>query len=181
MHNSRKYLGALISAFAALGLVACGGDATVENDPATELSSVAPLTRETATEEESPTESGAEESEGTESSRESTSRAPAPAPAEPLPEDGPAEEIEEIPEQTIQRTPQEEDYLAQLSEGKIDVTEVEDQLLGAAATVCESVASGNPNVIVPAVAGQLIEQGKTELSAEEATSLIESAAESAYC
>lgn len=178
MHNSRKYLGVLISAFAALGLVACGGDATVENDPATELSSVAPLTRESATTEEQSTESEGEESTGDSST---SSSAPAPAPAEPLPQDGPAEEIEEIPEQTIQRTPQEEDYLGQLSEGQIDTAEVEDQLLGAAATVCESVESGNPNVIVPAVAGQLIEQGKTELSAEEATALIESAAESAYC
>lgn len=180
MRIPRKYASLLIAGVAALGLTACGGDATVENDPATELSSVAPLTREpTTTETESETSTETEEGEeGGE--RSSTSAAP-PAPAEPLPQDGPAEEIEEIPTQTVQRTPGEEGYLTQLSEKEIDIAGVEDQLIGAADTVCESQESGNPNVIVPAVAGQLIEQGKTDLPAEEVAALIESAAESAYC
>ncbi|MGP6175239.1 DUF732 domain-containing protein [Corynebacterium sp. A21] len=177
MRNSRKYASLLITCVAALGLAACGGDATVENDPATELSSVAPLTRESGTSSASSASTSASEASGSTSAPGTN----APVRPEPLPQDGAAEEIEEIPEQTIERSPEEEAFLGEVAEGEIDITGVEEQLIGAAATVCESVESGNENVIVPAVAGQLVEQGKTQLPAEEAATLIESAAESAYC
>lgn len=177
MRNSRKHASLLITCVAALGLVACGGDATVENDPATELSSVAPLTRDSAT--SSATSESSSDSESSQSSAAPSSGAP--APVEPLPQDGAAKEIEEIPAQTIERSPGEEAFLAEVAKGEIDITGVEEQLIGAAATVCESVETGNENVIVPAVAGQLAEQGKTQLPVEEAATLIESAAESAYC
>lgn len=178
MKRPARYTGLVVTVLASLTLAACGGDATVEND---DVSSVAPLTQTDDPAEESADETDPEE---TETTTEETSEpgAPAPPPAQPQPEDGAAEEIEEIPEQAPQRSAEEEALLGELSDGGINVAGVEEQLIGAANTVCESAAAGeDTNVIVPAVAGQLIEQGQTELSNEEATELIDSAARSAYC
>lgn len=181
MKRPARYTGFVATMVAALALAACGGDATVEND---DVSSVAPLTQTDDPAEESAgeTDTDGEETTTEDSDQTSEPNAPAPPPAQPQPEDGAAEEIEEIPEQAPQRSDEEEALLGELGDGGINVDGVEDQLIGAANTVCDSQGSGeDTNVIVPAVAGQLIEQGKTELSNEEATELIDSAARSAYC
>lgn len=181
MKRSARYTGLVVTVLASLTLAACGGDATVEND---DVSSVAPLTQTDDPAEEATGETDPAETETTTEDSESTGEpgAPAPPAAQPQPEDGAAEEIEEIPEQAPQRSAEEEALLGELSDGGINVAGVEEQLIGAANTVCESEAAGEEtNVIVPAVAGQLIEQGQTELSNEEATELIDSAARSAYC
>lgn len=177
MKGSLKHTGMVATVLAALTLSACGGGATVEND---DVSSVAPTTRSSESPEasESETESESTSSSTTESSRQAPGGA---APAEPQPEDGAAKEIDEIPEQTPQRSPEEEALLEEIGEGGIDVAGVEEQLIGAANTVCDAAAQDSESVILPAVAGQLIEQGKTDLSHEEATSLIDSVARSAYC
>lgn len=177
MKRSLKYTGLVATVLASLALSACGGDATVEND---DVSSVAPLTQTTESAEETTTDS--EETTTEESSETSEPDAPAPPPAAPPAEDGAAEEIDEIPEQAPQRSAEEEALLTELDDGGINVAGVEQQLIGAAQTVCDSEAAGeDTNVIVPAVAGQLVEQGQTELSHEETTSLIDSVARSAYC
>lgn len=170
MKHPIKYAGLAVTLTVALGLSACGGGATVENNgtpPETE--SVAPLTRDNDTQTTEPTEEDTEPP------------APPADPAEPQPEDQGAQEIDEIPEQSIERSPAEEDLLTEVGEGGVDVAGVEDQVIGAAATICDTEDSETDNVIVPAVSGQLIEQGRTELSHEEVTELIESTARSAYC
>ena len=63
----------------------------------------------------------------------------------------------------------------------VDVDGVEDQLIGAASTVCRSENSDIGQVTVTAVAGQLVEQQRTELNAEDAVALIENEARAAYC
>lgn len=165
----------MATVISALALTACGGDATVEND---DVSSVDPLTRSSESGGETTADTSAETAEPEETGEPAATPGQSAPPAEPQPEDGAAEEIEEIPEQTAERSPEEQALLSEVGEGGIDTAGVEDQIIGAAATVCDTEGQ---NVIVPAAAGQLVEQGKTELSPEEAASLIESAANSAYC
>lgn len=162
--------GLLIAALAgALTLTACG-EATVENDPAT-ATSVAPLER-------APKSASSEEGTATE---ETAGRPPAGRPAEPQPQDQGAREIDEIPEQETPRSPEDVAFLGALVDEDIDIEGVEDQLIGTASTVCV----GSENVLTeatpPAVAGQLVEQGRTDLPVAEVAALIESAAKNAYC
>ncbi len=163
----------LIAALAgALTLTACGG-ATVDNDTDTATTSVAPLER-------APKSSTPEEEKETESTRASESREQ-PRPAEPAPEDRAAREVDEVPDSSFPRTPEDVAFLGEISDEKIDVDGVEDQLIGTAATVCDDRDNELLNSTLPAVAGQLVEQGRTDKSVEEVTDIIESAARSAYC
>ncbi|RSZ64714.1 hypothetical protein EAH68_03700 [Corynebacterium hylobatis] len=152
-----------------LTLTACGG-ATVENDPTT-ATSVAPLER-------APKNDVSEESPET---GEPGRRPPTGRPAEPQPQDQGAQEIDEVPEQQTPRSPEDVTFLGDLTDEGIDVEGVEDQLIGTASTVC----GGGGNVLTeatpPAVAGQLVEQGRTDLPVGEVTALIESTAKNAYC
>ncbi|MDO5669311.1 MAG: hypothetical protein Q4G50_04860 [Corynebacterium sp.] len=163
---------ALIAVLAgALTLTACGG-ATVDNDAAT-TTSVAPLER-------APKQSTTTSEAPDEQERETPSRQQ-PRPADPEPQDRAAREVDEVPESSFPRTAEDVAYLGELSDEKIDVDGVEDQLIGTAATVCDGHDNELLNATLPAVAGQLIEQGRTDQSVEEVTDIIESAARSAYC
>ncbi|GAB3702234.1 hypothetical protein [Corynebacterium nasicanis] len=150
----------------ALALTACG-DATVDNNTTT-ATSVPPLTR-------APKESASTE---TSTSKETTTR---PRPADPQPQDQGAREIDEVPEVAVPRTAADVNYLGELSDADIDVKGVEDQLIGTAGTVCEGGDSELNRATLPAVAGQLIEQGRTDKSVEEVADIIEAAATNAYC
>lgn len=162
--------GLLIAALGgALTLTACGG-ATVENDPTT-ATSVAPLDR-------APRNGDSEAESG---SGEAVDRPPAGRPAEPQPQDQGAREIDEIPEQQIPRSAEDVAFLGELTDEGIDVDGVEDQLIGTASTVCGNGENVLTEATPPAVAGQLVEQGRTDLPVGEVTALIESAAQNAYC
>ena len=63
----------------------------------------------------------------------------------------------------------------------IDVEGVESQLIGTAAIVCNDDDSEFGRAPVPAVAGQLVSQGRTDKSVEDVTAIIEAAAKNAYC
>lgn len=152
-----------------LTLTACGG-ATVENDPTT-ATSVAPLER-------APKGDASEESP---EDAETAGRPPAGRPAEPQPQDQGAREIDEIPEQETPRSPEDVTFLGDLTDEGIDVEGVEDQLIGTASTVCGNDGNVLTEATPPAVAGQLVEQGRTDLPVGEVAALIESAAENAYC
>lgn len=145
----------------ALSLTACGGS-TVDSDTATPTT-VTPLER-------------GPKGDADETST-STSR---PRPATPQPEDQGAREIDEIPSETP-RSAADVTFLGDLTDAGVDVAGVEDQLIGTAATVCSGTGAELMKATVPAVAGQLIEQGRTDKSLDEVTGLIESAAKNAYC
>ncbi|MCK7643199.1 DUF732 domain-containing protein [Corynebacterium antarcticum] len=173
---------------AVLALAGCGG-ATSESDDvsaATATTSALPKA-DTRT-------SGAGESDGEKSTRESgeaelstssperREAAPAPVvPAVPEPRDGAAKEIDEIPGLAQERSPADLDYLKALRDGGISVDGVEDQMIGAAAEVCRSAASGVENYTLEAVAGQLVEQERASAPVPEIADRIASAAKSAYC
>ncbi|AKK09881.1 hypothetical protein [Corynebacterium testudinoris] len=160
----RTRFGLAITALATAGVLAACGGATVDEDSTT-ATSVAPLER-------APQSTTASESSS------ATAR---PTPTEAQPQDQGAREVEEVPEQSVPRTKEDLDYLEDLGGSGIDVKGVESQMIGTAVTVCRPEDSGIDAVTVPAVAGQLVEQGRSDKSPEEIATLIENAARKAYC
>ena len=144
---------------AAGALLSGCGSATVEEGEATDTS-VAPLERSSAAS-GGAAASKASASTASESPSEQSERA-----QDDEPEDRGAREISEIPAPAPAQGP-DQDFLAAVAEKGVNVDGVEDQLVGAAQASCQGDA-----VTVPAVAGQLIEQGRTELSHEELVRLI---------
>ncbi|OFP66834.1 hypothetical protein HMPREF2978_04175 [Corynebacterium sp. HMSC074C01] len=146
--------GAAVLLAAGTLLSACGS-ATVDEGDATETS-VAPLERSSAASGESSASKASE----------SSASAPAERTSGEEPEDRGAREISEIPSPAPPQGP-DQDFLSAVAEKGVNVDGVEDQLVGAAQASCQGDA-----VTVPAVAGQLIEQGRTELSHEDVVQLI---------
>lgn len=144
---------------AAGALLSGCGSATVEEGEATDTS-VAPLERSSAASGDS-SASKASESSASASGSASAERTPGEEP-----EDRGAREISEIPTPAPEQGP-DQDFLAAVAEKGVNVDGVEDQVVGAAQASCQG-----DSVTVPAVAGQLIEQGRTELSHEELVRLI---------
>lgn len=144
---------------AAGALLSGCGSATVEEGEATDTS-VAPLERSSAASGDS-SASKASESSASASGSASAERTPGEEP-----EDRGAREISEIPAPVPEQGP-DQDFLAAVAEKGVNVDGVEDQVVGAAQASCQG-----DSVTVPAVAGQLIEQGRTELSHEELVRLI---------
>ena len=147
---------------AAGALLAGCGSATVDESEATETS-VAPLERSASA--SSAAASGAS-SETSTSTSENSSAGSSSRGTGDEPEDRGAREVSEIPAPAPDEGPN-QDFLAAVSQGGVNTDGVEDQLIGAAQASCQGDA-----VTVPAVAGQLIEQGRSELSHEQLTQLI---------
>ena len=178
----KRSMAGAVALMASLSLAACGS-ATVDSD--SEVSpdaTVAPLERgDSGEDSEGSEESESENSEESSSASASTSKraedgeAASTSKSEPAPEDRGAQEVEQAP------TPQVDDsnsgYLDAVAGGGVDIAGVESQLVSAGNTAC------NPDdeVTVPAVAGQLIEQGRTDKSIEEVIALINDQAQAAYC
>ncbi|OFP20177.1 hypothetical protein HMPREF2996_07275 [Corynebacterium sp. HMSC066C02] len=146
--------GAAVLLAAGTLLSACGS-ATVDEGDATETS-VAPLERSSVASGESSASKASESSASASAER---------TPGEE-PEDRGAREISEIPTPVPAQGP-DQDFLAAVAGKGVNIDGVEDQLVGAAQASCQGDA-----VTVPAVAGQLIEQGRTELSHEDVVQLI---------
>ncbi|EFM42651.1 MULTISPECIES: hypothetical protein [Corynebacterium] len=171
---------ALVGAVLCLGLAGCDS-ATVDSDSGNDTS-VAPLSRE-KTSEESTTSSSESASRSASSSQEpSESKDDSKGSAEPRngsgsansPEDRGAREISEIP--SAQLPKEEAAYLDSLKDAGVNVDGVEDQLLGAGQGAC-----GEDEITIPAVAGQLIEQQRSDKDFDELTKLLQDNARSALC
>ncbi|AJI79959.1 hypothetical protein CSING_12335 [Corynebacterium singulare] len=146
---------------AAGALLAGCGSATVDESEATETS-VAPLERSASA---SSAASGASSETSTSASENSPAGSSSRGTGDE-PEDRGAREVSEIPAPAPDEGPNQH-FLAAISQGGVNTDGVEDQLIGAAQASCQGDA-----VTVPAVAGQLIEQGRSELSHEQLTQLI---------
>lgn len=161
----RKLIAGLAAA-ASLGLAACGS-ATVDNDNGAETStSVASSERGV-------------ETESTSASASAENRAPAPALTATgrAPEDRGAEEISAIPSPEADASGRDADFIGALGDKNIDIAGVEEQLAAAAQRVC---AEEEP-ITLNAIAGQLIEQGRTELDYEQLAQILVGKARSVYC
>lgn len=173
-YSSKKAPLAVFVVAVSMVATACGG-ATVENSP-TETS-IAPLTRSVA-----PSADLSESASATTEVEESSATEPgADRPEAPLPQDQPAQEVSEIPDSSLQLSGVDREYLDSLKADGVDVEGVEDQLIGTASVVCGSEGAPLDQATIGAVAGQLIEQGRTTKEYEELVSLIDSSARKAYC
>ena len=160
----RKVAFCFATAAAAVAVAACGG-ATVDSDDVTETPTVVSETTETET----------ETSETTEASETAETSAVVSSQSKRV-DDQPAREVTEVPQQASAFTPQEEAYLATLRESGVNVDGIEDQLTATGATVCAD------NLITrDAVAGQLVEQRRTDMDAAGVAALISDTARANLC
>ena len=100
-----------------------------------------------------------------------------PAPAQSAgPVDKPASAIETLPEQASHFSPEEQAYLDYLSENGLNFAGVEDQLTATGHNVC-----ADDLITRDAVAGQLVEQRRTDMTPDALGQLIEDAARANLC
>lgn len=164
----RKVAFCFATAAAAVAVAACGG-ATVDSDDVTDTPTVA---SEAETESETET---SETAETTETSEAPSSSAVVSSQSKRV-DDQPAREVTDVPQQASAFSPQEEAYLATLRESGVNVDGIEDQLTATGATVCAD------NLITrDAVAGQLVEQRRTDMDAAGVAALISDTARANLC
>ena len=147
----------------ALPLAACGGSATVsETDaPATPTAPATSAVTSATSAETSATSASAGN--------------PAPVPSAG-PVDKPASAIESLPEQASHFSAEEQAYLDYLSENGLNVAGVEDQLTATGLNVC-----ADDLITRDAVAGQLVEQRRTDMDPDALGQLIVDAARANLC
>ena len=161
----RKVAFCFATAAAAVAVAACGG-ATVDSDDVTDTPTVAS---------EAETASETETTETTETSAAPSSSAVVSSQSKRV-DDQPAREVTDVPQQASAFSPQEEAYLATLRESGVNVDGIEDQLTATGATVCAD------NLITrDAVAGQLVEQRRTDMDAAGVAALISDSARANLC
>ena len=161
----RKVAFCFATAAAAVAVAACGG-ATVDSDDVTDTPTVAS---------EAETESETETTETASSSVAPSSSAVVPSQGRRA-DDQPAREVTDVPEQASAFSPQEEAYLATLRESGVNVDGIEDQLTATGATVC-----ADDLITRDAVAGQLVEQRRTDMDAAGVAALISDTARANLC
>lgn len=152
----------------ALPLAACGGSATVSKTDET-VTPTAPVTSTESSAATSVTETV------TETARATSTVNPAPAQSAG-PVDKPASAIETLPEQASHFSPEEQAYLDYLSENGLNVAGVEDQLTATGLNVC-----ADDLITRDAVAGQLVEQRRTDMAPDALGQLIVDAARANLC
>lgn len=157
----RRLTGLICLTTLACALTACSGSTTVEG--------------EDVTPEESTTVAVKDEGSATESSASESTRSSS-APANEGPRDQPAQEVTAAPEQSSGFSPEEEAYLQQLSENGLNIEGVEDQLTATGRTVCS-----DDTVTRDAVAGQLVEQRRTDMDPAALGTLIADTARANLC
>ena len=165
----KRLMTGTLALLATFTLAACGS-ATVESG--SEVSSdatVAPLERGDGDLLSSSESETSEERSSKESTEASTSK------SEPAPEERGAQEVEQAP--TPQVDTSNAGFLDAVAGGGVDITGVENQLVSAAHTACDP----DDDVTVLAVAGQLVEQERTDKDVEEVVALINEQAQAAYC
>lgn len=148
-------------------LTACGG-ATVDSEDVTETAATSAT--ETAT---SATESGT--ASATESATASSAAAPGSSSRNGA-GDQPAREVETVPTQVPSYAPEEQAFLDHLRQNGVNVDGLEDQLTATGFTVCD-----DDTITRDAVAGQLVEQRRTDMDAGTVATLLSDTARANLC
>lgn len=143
-------------------LTACGG-ATVDSDDVE------------VTETSTATETTSAETSASESASGETSAAPRSSASNGA-GDEPAREVDSVPNQAPAHSPQEQAFLDHLSQNGVNVDGLEDQLTATGFTVCD-----NDTITRDAVAGQLVEQRRTDMDAAAVATLIGDTARANLC
>ncbi|WP_448854327.1 DUF732 domain-containing protein [Corynebacterium frankenforstense] len=166
---------AALCAVGCLTLAACGGEATVEHSDATGAPEV-------STSAADKNDKDKDKDKGKESTSETTSqKSDSHRTADESEGDLGAREVDEVPTGAPAADPAEADYLKVLDEKGIRTADDADQLVGLARTVCAEDNEDGGRVTAEAVAGQLVEQRKTELSQQDAAQLLVDTARAEYC
>src|SRR5699024_10788 len=153
-------------------LTACGSATVESGSEESPDSTMAPLERgdgglSSSSESETSDERSSKETQ--ESTEQPTSK------SEPAPEDRGAQEVEQAPAPQVDTS--NAGCLDAVAGGGVDITGVENHLVSAAHTACNP----DDDVTVLAVAGQLVEQERTDKDVEEVVALINEQAQAAYC
>ena len=144
-------------------LTACGG-ATVDSDDVEVTETTEVTETATSTTAETSTTASAE-----------TSAAPASSASNGA-GDEPAREVDSVPHQAPAYSPEEQAFLDHLSQNGVNVDGLEDQLTATGFTVCD-----NDTITRDAVAGQLVEQRRTDMGAAAVATLIGDTARANLC
>lgn len=166
----RQASAVLTLAASALILAACG-EATVDSSDVTASSSSA-----------APTESTASSASATTSASSASSSPSAPgspqASSASAATDGeqPAREISSVPDQASRYSPEEQKFLDEIRNKGVNVEGVEDQLTATGLSVCDGTTFTRD-----AVAGQLVEQRRTNLDPAATATLIDDTAHAHLC
>lgn len=163
-----------VAALAVATLTACGG-ATVDS---------ADVTASQATQASQATESsGAPGASTSESSSRTTAtvtvtstRSGAAGSTVSMAQDQPASAVDSIPRQTSRYSAGEQAFLDHLRENGLNIEGVEDQLTATGASVC-----ANDTITRDAVAGQLVEQRRTDMNPEAVGQLLTDTARANLC
>lgn len=163
----RKFALCLTTITCTAALTACGG-ATVDSDDVTETATTSAT--EAAT---SATESGT--ASATESATASSAAAPGSSSRNGA-GDQPAREVETVPTQVPSYAPEEQAFLDHLRQNGVNVDGLEDQLTATGFTVCD-----DDTITRDAVAGQLVEQRRTDMDAGTVATLLSDTARANLC
>ena len=163
----RKFALCLTTITCTAALTACGG-ATVDSEDVTETAATSAT--ETAT---SATESGT--ASATESATASSAAAPRSSSRNGA-GDQPAREVETVPTQVPSYAPEEQAFLDHLRQNGVNVDGLEDQLTATGFTVCD-----DDTITRDAVAGQLVEQRRTDMDAGTVATLLSDTARANLC
>ncbi|NJJ03993.1 hypothetical protein [Corynebacterium coyleae] len=164
----RRFALCLTTITCTAALTACGG-ATVDSDDVTETAATSAT--ETAT--ETATESGT--ASATESATASSAAAPGSSSRNGA-GDQPAREVETVPTQVPSYAPEEQAFLDHLRQNGVNVDGLEDQLTATGFTVCD-----DDTITRDAVAGQLVEQRRTDMDAGTVATLLSDTARANLC
>lgn len=163
----RRFALCLTTITCTAALTACGG-ATVDSEDVTETAATSAT--ETAT---SATESGT--ASATESATASSAAAPGSSSRNGA-GDQPAREVETVPTQVPSYAPEEQAFLDHLRQNGVNVEGLEDQLTATGFTVCD-----DDTITRDAVAGQLVEQRRTDMDAGTVATLLSDTARANLC
>ena len=163
----RRFALCLTTITCTAALTACGG-ATVDAEDVTETAATSAT--ETAT---SATESGT--ASATESATASSAAAPGSSSRNGA-GDQPAREVETVPTQVPSYAPEEQAFLDHLRQNGVNVDGLEDQLTATGFTVCY-----DDTITRDAVAGQLVEQRRTDMDAGTVATLLSDTARANLC
>lgn len=167
----RTRLIALPAVAATLLLAACGG----ASEEAVVPTSIPPLVRATA--DVTAPASTPERTSGLTTSTVPTTRSKASTQAQG---DQPASEITALPAKD-EYNELDRNFFDTLREKGINSEGVEDQLLATAALICQAKTTGEEVFALPAIAGQLAEQGHTTLDLAQAQDTLRAEAVRVYC
>lgn len=179
----RKSAGlALAGVLLAGGLVACGSatSSSDDADPAAASSSSLARADKDASEQKSGDKSQ-DSKAGDSAKKDHNGEAAKPAQGGAVVNDQPAAEVSEVPSFKDDYSDEDHAYLDDLKDKGIDPKGIEAQLIGTASEVCRAKDAGEESFLVEPIAGQLVELGHTDLSLEDARTVITQAAQRAYC